>query len=798
MKRFSAIIILILLLSGCSSALSSTPAAGFTPQGTNALSSQAANTPTPTLTPSPEGRIVNAEQELLNGDYDQALIQYQTVITATDDPLIVASGQLGIGKLYLRKGQYDQALQQFTWIIDNFPSSKPQNLAVFYLARTYDAQQQYNQAAQTYQRYLELAPGPLDSEILTLEGNALQNAGNAASALPVYEKALTTAVAANQESLQIKIAQAYEQTGNAAEALKRYQDIYTASTSDYTKAQMDLAMGSLYISQGQNEDAYAKLQDAVANYPTSNDTYQALVILVNDNQPVSDLNRGIIDYYAGQYGVAAEALNRYIIATPEHDGTPHYYRALSLYNLGDTRGEIDEWDSLIRDHPNDRYLAKAYLEKSTTQWNVLNQYEAGAATLLEFVTLHSAAPEAPQYLFQAGRIYERNNRPDKAAATWERIINEYPSSSEAYTGLFEAGICYFRLGELQKAQVTFQRTLVLATTPSDTAAAALWVGKTYAALSDPSNARTYFTQAAAADPTGYYSIRAQQLLDGQAPFPAAVRPDLAVSLDTEMVSAANWLTVRLNLPAGTDLTNFDEISSDPLFKRGDLFLNLGFVDQARGEFDSLQNEYQTDAAKSFELLHYLENAGLYRNAVLTSRQVLDIIGMSQLETLKAPVYFNHVRFAVFYRDAIVSAANSEGIDPLLIFSLVRQESLYEGSIVSSAGAVGLMQILPAVGAEIASDYGWPPNYIASDLYNPSVNVRLGTHYLKKWLDYFNGNAIAAFAAYNGGIGNTLEWQQIAGNDPDLLLEVIRFDETRDYIRYIAENYEIYKSIYTHP
>jgi len=193
--------------------------------------------------------------------------------------------------------------------------------------------------------------------------------------------------------------------------------------------------------------------------------------------PVSDLNRGIIDYYAGQYGLAAQALDRYITDTPDHDGTPHYYLALSYFKLGDYQSEIAEWDRLIVDHPADPYVAKAFLEKSTTQWTYLNEYENAAATLLEFVALQPSAPEAAQYLYQAGRIYERNNRPDKAAATWSRIIDEYPASQEAYTGLFEAGICYYRLGDFSKALVTFQRTLLLATQPADTASAALWVGK---------------------------------------------------------------------------------------------------------------------------------------------------------------------------------------------------------------------------------------------------------------------------------------------------------------------------------
>lgn len=796
MKRLYPFLILLLLAGACSPFTSGTSNGGNA-QPAGSISSPAPTT-TATATPTPQSRILTAEQELLNGDFQQAQSDFQLVITSSEDPTIIAAGQLGMGKLYFFQKQYDKAIEQFTWMIANFPVSEPQNLAVFFLARSYDAKQEYQLAAENYQRYLELAPGVLDSEVLTLEGDALMNTGNLDSALQVYQQALGSAVTTKQEPLKIKIAEGYELTGSYDEALSQYREIYNSSSSDYTKAQMDYLMGRTLYKQERFQEAYNYFLDAVENYPTSNDTYNGLVVLVDAGVPVSDLNRGIIDYYAGQYGLAAQALDRYITNTPDHDGTPHYYLALSYFKLGDYQNEIAEWDRLIVDHPADPYVAKAFLEKSTTQWTYLNEYENGAATLLEFVALQPSAPEAAQYLYQAGRIYERNNRPDKAAATWSRIIDEYPASQEAYTGLFEAGICYYRLEDYSKALVTFQRTLLLATQPADIASAALWVGKSYLAQSDKSSAETYFKQAAAADPTGYYSIRAQQILDGQAPFPPATRSDLAISLDTEGKEAAGWLARKLALAPDTDLTGYDLILNDPLFKRGELFLKMGFVQDAQAEFESLRQEFQGDAAKTFELLHYLANAGLYRTAVLSSRQVLDIVGMSQMDTLKAPAYFNHIRFGVFYRDAIVSAATAEGIDPLLVFSLVRQESLFEGPIVSSAGAVGLMQILPDVGAEIARDFGWPAGYTNNDLYRPDVNVRLGTHYLKKWLDYFDGDYTAAFAAYNGGIGNAMEWKQIAGNDPDLLLEVIRFDETRNYIRYITENYEIYKGLYTHP
>jgi soluble lytic murein transglycosylase len=178
---------------------------------------------------------------------------------------------------------------------------------------------------------------------------------------------------------------------------------------------------------------------------------------------------------------------------------------------------------------------------------------------------------------------------------------------------------------------------------------------------------------------------------------------------------------------------------------------------------------------------------------------LDQAGLSQEQTLTdAPKYFNHIRFGVFFREIVVSAANENDFDPLLLFSIIRQESLFEPAISSSADARGLMQILPVVGEEIASNFGWPPNFKTSDLNRPMINVRLGSNYLKKWSNYFNGDISAALSSYNAGIGATIPWEELSGGDVDLFVEMIRFEQTREYIRAISENYEIYKSIYTHP
>jgi soluble lytic murein transglycosylase len=106
-----------------------------------------------------------------------------------------------------------------------------------------------------------------------------------------------------------------------------------------------------------------------------------------------------------------------------------------------------------------------------------------------------------------------------------------------------------------------------------------------------------------------------------------------------------------------------------------------------------------------------------------------------------------------------------------------------------------MQLIPTTGQEVASSLGWPAGYTNEDLYRPVINIRLGTHYLARQRDYFGGNLYAALAAYNGGPGNAITWNELAGGDPDLLLEVVRSQETRSYIMQISDFLHLYRRLY---
>jgi soluble lytic murein transglycosylase len=278
-----------------------------------------------------------------------------------------------------------------------------------------------------------------------------------------------------------------------------------------------------------------------------------------------------------------------------------------------------------------------------------------------------------------------------------------------------------------------------------------------------------------------------------APPPAT---NFKVDLATERAQAEAWLRVTFNLPTDTDLSSPGALLSDARLVRGTELWNLGLQDEARLEFEDLRTSLQDNPADSYRLANYMLTLGLYRPAITAMRQVLTLAGMNtQAQTLAAPAYFNHVRYGLYFQDLVMPVAQQTGLDQLFLFSVIREESLFEGFVRSSAGARGLMQITPDTGQLIADNLGWPPNYTSDDLYRPLISIGLGTTYLAQQRVNFNGDLYTALAAYNAGPAAAPIWSGLSGPDPDLFLEIIRYPATSQYIRDIYEIYNMYRSLY---
>ncbi len=165
-----------------------------------------------------------------------------------------------------------------------------------------------------------------------------------------------------------------------------------------------------------------------------------------------------------------------------------------------------------------------------------------------------------------------------------------------------------------------------------------------------------------------------------------------------------------------------------------------------------------------------------------------------------------------YREQIVAYATRNGLDPLFVASIIKNESRFKPTAVSKKGAVGLMQIMPETGRWAAKQMGFA-NFDPEMLRDPATNIMIGTWYLAELRREFGGRLVLVVAAYNCGRGNVRDWVTAKGLSlsPSLSSEAalwpgeeitedfpvaeIKIQETRNYVRGVLATLKRYRELY---
>lgn len=756
-------------------------------------------TPVPTSTPflPPLESSISGDIHYFYGDWESAITSYEDTLASAQTPEEGSAALLGLGKVFIQKGDFQKALDYLRLLVASYPESDIIHKAYFALAETYTALDRHLEAADVYTLYLNRRPGVIDAYMQQKRGNALSAVGESIKAIEAYQAAIAAGAGENLYTLQLLIGQEYAELKDYNTAIVIYNDVYTQTTNDYAKARADYLLGLAYLEMGQNDLAEAAFRDAVLQYPLSYDSYLGLIEIVNNGFSINDLDRGLVDYYAGQYSHAVEAFDRYL-ANPEAGdrGTALYFKGFSLRAMGRHEEALVAWNELIDKYPDHAYWVRAWEFKAYSTWFYLDRYGEASRVLQNFVQSNPYQPRAAEFLYDAGRVEEMTGDLETASELWMRVFEEYPTSAYGNLSLFKSAICQIRLSAYNTALSRFSTYRDASQDFEELSQALFWIGKVHQIQGNTAAAEAAWREGANADPTGYYSERARDLLQGREPFTPPQDYDIGIDDLVEKEEAQTWIKEAFSIPPETNLNSLGLLAEDPRIIRGTEFWELDLYNEARAEFEALRNEVSFDPVSSYRLANYYLDLGLYRPAIFASRQVLNTVGMNDAETMNAPVFFNHIRFGTYYSDLVIPAGQEYGFHPLLLFSVIRQESLFEGFVISTAGARGLMQIIPSTGAERADKEGWPPDYSDEDLYRPIVSVKLGTAYLGFLRSYFDGDMYATLAGYNAGPGNSAAWLDEAGGDPDLFVEIIRFSETKTYIKNISEIFAIYRRIYS--
>jgi soluble lytic murein transglycosylase len=745
----------------------------------------------PTQPPSPESSLSHAEYLLLEGNWPEAESAFQIALAAGVEP---ARSSIGLARTLHSKGDQTGAIETLTRLLDSQPPATYIQQANFLLGEIYNAQSQWDLAAAAYQEALRIGPRDLGDILQDRSGDALFAAGHPDQAAQAYASAALIAPTALRPALTEKEADAMRAAGAYEAALQLYDSLLPQVVSDTARARLQRKAGLTLIGLDRVADAHNRYQTAL-QYPTGPDAYLCLTDLLDAGVSVDEFQRGSVDYYAGQLDGALAAFSRFLAASPNSPGPALYFRGLTYRRLHQTDAALQDLANAIQLGQATGIWEESIFQKALIEWADKDDYAAGWETLVAFVDTAPNHPRAAEALFEGARIAERGNNLSKAAELWKRLADTYPSATDAPDARHLAGISLFRQNDFLGAESAF-RFLTNSSDPETKARAWFWIAKTKNARGDSSGEKDALQKASAADPTGYYSLRAADSLAGRAPFTPPATSTFNLDLVTEYAQAADWTRQHLITPATPLPSPPDEATAknDARLAHGRLLWDLGLYTEAESKFTELRTANANNPMGSLFLSQYFEQIGYYPGAIYAARQTLDAIGILASDTFAAPAYFNHIRFGPYFLDIVLPAGQNASLDPNLLFALIRQESMFGGNATSSSAALGLMQLIPSTARDIAKRKGLE-NLADSDLYRPIINVPLGTAYLALQRDSFGGDLFLALAAYNGGPGNALAWQALANGDDDLLVEVIRYAETRLYIRHIYEYDALYRSFY---
>jgi len=157
------------------------------------------------------------------------------------------------------------------------------------------------------------------------------------------------------------------------------------------------------------------------------------------------------------------------------------------------------------------------------------------------------------------------------------------------------------------------------------------------------------------------------------------------------------------------------------------------------------------------------------------------------------LWFMKYLYPLKYQEHIVKYSQEYGMDPYLVAAVIRVESGFSPNVVSKKGATGLMQIMPETAVWAAEQMDMK-GFDASQLSAPETNIKIGTWYLSKLLEEFEGDTTLALAAYNGGRGNVREWME-SGVIKESVEDTIPFAETKDFVLKVKKAYNWYKKLY---
>jgi peptidoglycan lytic transglycosylase len=369
-------------------------------------------------------------------------------------------------------------------------------------------------------------------------------------------------------------------------------------------------------------------------------------------------------------------------------------------------------------------------------------------------------------MLRIGRTYEDEDKFDSARSAYLQLAAARPHSAPAADARFRSVWLLYMGHSFAAAASGFESQKSHAADASERASYEYWRARSLEQLGQRATARDIFTDLASSTVTNYYPEMAGRRVGA----PTIVLP--VVGLDPPEVSPS-----AMSGRAAFHLRRALALKTMALFQ-----LELG-------ELRRLRAVTEDNRTMRLFLLAAFDEAGGYHDATVMATTM---VAHGEISSRLA----ERLRYPRGYWSYFSQAAARTGVTPYLLLALTRQESLFDPSARSIADARGLMQLLPSTARKVAAQTGLSGSEI--DLYDPTINIELGSANVKMMLKMFNGNEFRAIAAYNAGEDAVQRWDAEFSGPDDEWVENIDYGETRNYVKKVVGGMREYRMLYPPP
>lgn len=491
-----------------------------------------------------------------------------------------------------------------------------------------------------------------------------------------------------------------------------------------------------------------------------------------------------------------------------------YNRVCNLFSNSSCREGINELIPILKEVEKDeaakpKWFAEAMLKLGDAYYQVREDNKA-VSVLKKLSTTSSPPKMLEEAAFLSAKAFQRSGQRAEASAAFNKLIMDYPKGEFAAKGIYRQADMAEGDGDTAKARSLY-RKLYLKFPQNSLADDALWKEGWLCYLEKDYNGAyrifkkllTEYPYSEFADTATYWSARTAEklgMVDKAADHYTEVINRFPLSyyaaISRGRISAISSEMPVRKVKIHSYVTHDEHATPDRrVFLHLDkckALMDLGFREDASVEL-SMAEARCTDKGTLLEIARLMTRTGAYNKAqriVMNSFQEFleDDRGQPDKEiwTLAFPAGFSEDVRIYAYKNSL---------NPFLIHAIIKEESAYRTDVVSRAGAIGLMQLMPSTGSNISRETGFK-DYSTPALYKSEVNISLGSSYLKKLVESSKGKIPLAIASYNAGPNAVSSWISTYGTDEmDEFIERIPYSETRNYVKKVLRSYEVYERLY---